>query len=83
MEAVDSSRPRNISTKLHGVTSQKTEIFLYKALPAKLLALRSDNDFIFRIRGSHSGGYEEIYLLGYKSTESSEEHIFSIFRIEE
>jgi hypothetical protein len=62
------------------ITSQKTEIFLYKFILAKLISLRWK---IILIRGSYSGGYEKIYLLEYKSTENSEEHISSIFRIEE
>jgi hypothetical protein len=45
---------------------------------------------LFIIWGSHSGGYEENYIVGYnavqsieKSTDVSEEHIASIFRTKE
>jgi hypothetical protein len=36
-----------------------------------------------RIWGSQSSGYEEFYLLGCKLTDISEEHVASIFKLEE
>jgi hypothetical protein len=41
---------------------------------------------ICTIRGSHSGGYEDFYLLGYivvRSIDVTEEHVTSNFRVEE
>jgi hypothetical protein len=43
----------------------------------------------YRISGSHTGGYKEIYLLAYnatyyaESTKVSEEHVATIFRVEQ
>jgi hypothetical protein len=59
-------------------------IYTNTAQVCNLITGQANEEYRYcRIWGFHNSVYEEYYLLGYQSTEVSEEYVASIFRIEE